>query len=210
MQVLLTGFGPFPGAPTNPTANLVPALTALCQREFPAHEFHGEVLPVEYARAPDRVAALHEKTRPDIALHFGLNGKAAELHLERRAVNQCAIDRPDAAGYCPRGPILDTAEPGMRTCDWPAGIVERMRQAGYPATFSDSAGAYVCNAVMMRSLACAGARPGAFAGLVHVPHTRESAELCGADPDQAGAMVSDAELLGGAALIARELITART
>ncbi|MHA1190474.1 MAG: pyroglutamyl-peptidase I family protein [Alphaproteobacteria bacterium] len=209
MRILLTGFGPFPGAPANPTADLVPALTALCLQEFPAADFHGEVLPVEYARAPDRVAVLHEQNQPDIALHFGLNGTASALHLERQAVNQCAIDQPDAAGYCPRGPILDTAEPGMRTCDWPAGIVERLRQAGYSAACSDSAGAYVCNAVMMRSLACAQARNEAFAGLVHVPHTRESVELCGPHREQAEARMSDADLLGSAALIVRVLIEAR-
>ncbi len=52
MRVLLTGFGPFPGAPVNPTADLVPELAVQCRAATDA-DIHDVVLPAPmYAMRP--------------------------------------------------------------------------------------------------------------------------------------------------------------
>ena len=210
MRIWLTGFGPFPGAPANPTADLVPALAARCRSAHPDADIRDTVLAVEYGAGLARIDAGHARLKPDIALHFGLSGQASEIRLERRAVNACADDMADAAGFFPQETILDGTQPPVRVCDWPGDPVAALRSAGFRAAYSDDAGRYLCNAALMRSLACAARRPGAFAGFVHVPHSTQSAAAASADRRNNGTPMAAADLLAGAALVVDLLVAQRT
>ena len=53
LRILITGFGPFPGAPYNPTQPLVARLTKLRRPAFSDVELFGHIFPVTY-RAVDR------------------------------------------------------------------------------------------------------------------------------------------------------------
>ncbi len=53
LRILITGFGPFPGAPHNPTMPLVARLTRLRRPAFSEVEFSGHIFPVTY-KAVDR------------------------------------------------------------------------------------------------------------------------------------------------------------
>ncbi len=200
MRVWVTGFGPFPGAPVNPTQWLIEQLGALAPEAVGASEFCCEVLPSEFSRA---LAIVDERQRvmaPDIAVHFGLHQGAGGFRLERRAGNIIGSDRPDATGVIPHKLHIDRDGPPALHSAWPASIGKALRDAGLGVEQSDDAGAYVCNAVYYRSLGCATERPGAWCGFVHVPHSECS--------DQSQASMKDAELLAGAIVILRTTIAA--
>ena len=202
MRVWVTGFGPFPGAPVNPTQWLVEQLGELVPAVVGASELYCDVLPSEFSRA---VAIIDERYRiltPDIAVHFGLHQGAGGFRLEQRAANVIGCDRPDAAGVIPQSRQVNGDGPPALDSVWPAGIGKALLDAGLAVEQSDDAGTYVCNAVYYRSLACATERPGSWCGFVHVPHSECS--------DQSQAAIKQAELLAGAVVILREMIAAKT
>ena len=53
LRILVTGFGPFPGAPYNPTQPLVARLTRLRRPAFADVELSSHIFPVTY-KAVDR------------------------------------------------------------------------------------------------------------------------------------------------------------
>ncbi len=197
MRVWVTGFGPFPGAPVNPTEWLVDQLGALAPEAVGASELYCDVLPSEFSRAQAIVADRHRSLAPDIAVHFGLHAQTAKIQLERQAANMIGADKADAAGAVPECRQIDNNGPPARQCAWPAAMVDTLVRQGLAANYSDDAGNYVCNAVYYRSLACVEERPGAWCGFVHVPHTEHS--------DQNQPAIGQADLLAGAIAILREL-----
>src|ERR1700736_948630 len=72
LAILITGFGPFPGAPYNPTMPLVKRLTelrrpALADVELSGHSFH-----VTYSTVDRELPALIARHHPQALLSFGL------------------------------------------------------------------------------------------------------------------------------------------
>jgi len=194
-RILVTGFGPFPGAPDNPTAWLVEKLAANPPSGEGIAAFHAEMLDVEYDLVSPRLSALGNAFAPDIAIHFGLAAEASGFRLERVARNSHAGARPDNAGRLP---------PSSRICQGPdtlpstlplEAIAELLTTAGLPVQWSDDAGGYLCNTVFVLSRfhACKGLRP-AMSGFVHVPL------LTGQKGARPGAMDAD-DLLRGAHLV---------
>lgn len=202
MRVWVTGFGPFPGAPVNPTQWLVEQLGELAPAVVGASELNCDVLPSEFSRAFAIVEDRHRSLAPDIAVHFGLHAEAAKIQLERQAANVIGADQVDAAGAVPESRQIDSDGPPTRECAWPAAIEDALDAEGLASEYSDDAGDYVCNAVYYRSLTCATERPGAWCGFVHVPHSERS--------DESQAAIRQAELLAGAVIILRNLTAATT
>jgi len=85
-RLLLTGFGPFPGAPENPTAQMVQNL-ASCS--LGSMELVTRILPVIWNDAEARIAALIDEVKPDAILHLGLATKRSTIGVETRARNEC-------------------------------------------------------------------------------------------------------------------------
>ncbi|HEY8129085.1 MAG TPA: pyroglutamyl-peptidase I [Hyphomicrobium sp.] len=167
--VLLTGFGPFPGIPSNVSADLVRKVARLARRALPEFHFAVAVLPTEWMRAPRLVAALHMRYRPMLALHFGVASGAESIRLEMEGRNFC---RPalDAAGALPSASVLCEDGPSARHATIAVkAIAKELNARGYPAFISDDAGGYLCNAVLYHSLAHAEARGGCQVGFVHIP-----------------------------------------
>ena len=71
-EILLTGFGPFPGVAENATARLVPELALRAANAFPEYTFHHAILETAWGAAPQRAAELIATHRPILALHFGV------------------------------------------------------------------------------------------------------------------------------------------
>ncbi len=202
MKVLVTGFGPFPGAPDNPTDWLVSQLAADPPGGEGIAAFHADVLDVEYDLVGPRLSQLGSSFAPDIAIHFGLAAEASGFRLERVARNSHAGARPDNAGRLP---------PALRICEGPdtlpstlplSAIAAGLATAGLPVEWSDDAGGYLCNAVFVLSRfhACEGLRP-TMSGFVHVPL------LAGQEGARPGAMEAG-DLLRGAHLIITAAIEA--
>lgn len=170
LTVLLTGFGPFPGIPENVSARLVADLGARARLVFKPHRFHVSILPTEWNAAPQRVAALVDRLRPDIALHFGVANDAEGFRIETRGLNQCHM-AIDAAGHMPQGTELISGAPASYEAGLPLEkIVARLQDIQLPVSTSDDAGGYLCNSVLYHSLHTAlHADTPLRAGFIHIP-----------------------------------------
>jgi pyroglutamyl-peptidase len=118
------------------------------------------------------VEQLYERLEPELALHFGVSGRATGFEVETRGRNRCS-QSADAAGHLPGGPNLTVAGPEYLSVTFPAAhIVERLRRRGLPAMVSRDAGSYLCNALLYRTLEVARRGPEPpRSGFVHLPST---------------------------------------
>lgn len=168
VRVLITGFGPFPGASVNPSAWLAEALPG--RLSGLDGELHARVLPTEWEAVAGVVQALHETLQPHVMIHFGLSQSAKGFRIERSAHNR-ASPRADAAGALPRGQVILPQGPGRLDSPLPASaLTAHLRERGIPAAPSRSAGRYLCNFLYYLSLDWASRQERAPAVLfVHMP-----------------------------------------
>lgn len=168
--ILLTGFGAFPGVGNNATGQLIPKLTEAARAKFTDHNVVGEILPVEWARAPQALARLLEGTKAALALHFGVSHEATGFQLELIGRN-VRDSQQDAAGELPPCAAVIESGPAMLVATLPAErIVARLARRGFPCRTSNNAGTYLCNALLYHSLTAARALPEPFlSGFVHIP-----------------------------------------
>jgi pyroglutamyl-peptidase len=168
-RALVTGFGPFPGAPENPTAGLMQHLAAAPPR-WPGVELTIETIPTEYAGLPGVLGRLGAEARPDVAVHFGLAKSAHGFRLERLARNAVSTTREDAAGARSSVAVLAEGEADRPSTLPLERIAASLHAAALPWQWSEDCGDYLCNALFFH--AAAGLVPAyrpAMAGFVHVP-----------------------------------------
>lgn len=168
--ILVTGFGPFPGVPTNASAELVGRLGDSRDPRLAGYRVAPAILPTEWRGGPDRLLELLAGMRPVLALHFGVSSRQEGFAVETRGRNHCERTK-DACGEEPVSARLDAAGPADLPATIPAQhVVMRLRQRGLPAQVSRDAGGYLCNALLYRSLDFARRRhPAMRAGFVHIP-----------------------------------------
>jgi pyroglutamyl-peptidase len=171
--ILITGFGPFPGAPRNASSLLAEAVAEAARGGLPGFAVHAETLPTEWYAGPSRLAALLDDMQPALALHFGVSRRATGFVVETRARNttQCLAD---ACGEAPALPRLSEAGPDELGVTLPTSqIVERLRRMRLPVQLSRDAGGYLCNALLYHSLDHARRRAekglGPRRGFIHIP-----------------------------------------
>ena len=178
-SLLLTGFGPFPGATENPTEALVRTLATEPPENFGAGELTAIVLVTEYERSWSTLQRVLRRNRPDIVVHFGLHRRAKAIHVEALGRNRLNPEQVDAAGYAPLSGRARRFGPETILATYAADrIVAALAAAGVPAAISEDAGGYVCNATLYRSLYVA--PPGRKVGLIHVPPNLEPNALLAA------------------------------
>jgi pyroglutamyl-peptidase len=168
-NVLLTGFGPFPGVRKNVSGTLARKLAVEARSALPDLGFAAAVLPTEWTRAPQILRDLYEHHDPLMALHFGVASGTQGFRVETVARNVCRMSA-DAAGYLPDAPhVIEDAGDRIATVDVRS-IVGHLQERGFCASLSDDAGGYLCNAVLYHSL-CEAERRGARCrvGFIHVP-----------------------------------------
>lgn len=168
-RILVTGFSSFPGAPRNPTERLIAEFDRRRGDLDSLGEVRLAVLDVEYRTLPLALSRLGAEVRPDIAIHFGLSGKAGGFMLERLARNAVG-PLPDNAGHVPEARTicaLADAYPSTLPLDEMRAALEA---AGLPVDWSDDAGDYLCNYLFYHSRAglAEGFAP-PVSGFVHVP-----------------------------------------
>jgi pyroglutamyl-peptidase len=170
-RVLLIGFGPFPGAPHNPSAALAKALArrrrpALADTERTAH-----VLATVYAAA-DRDLSKLFAAKPDVVLMFGLAARRRHLSIETRARNAVSVLFPDASGHRPLRAVIAGGEPASRMGNAPfASLLGAARSRAVPARLSRDAGRYLCNYAYWNALQHA-KRGRPLVAFVHIPAVR--------------------------------------
>lgn len=171
LTILLTGFGPFPGAPFNPTGALVRRLAQLRRPAVADVRLVPHVFPTSY-RAVDRdLPRLLAELKPDAALMFGLSGRASCLRVEMRARNAVSTLIRDAEGQQAFSTCIAPGGPGALAFRAPAAkLALSARLARVQAVTSRDAGRYLCNYLCWRAIE-AGARPSGpkLVAFVHVP-----------------------------------------
>jgi pyroglutamyl-peptidase len=165
VRVLITGFGPFPGAPFNPSAALAKALARRRRPALAGIERSTHVFATTYASV-DRDLPKLLKQKPDIVLMFGVAGRRRQLCIETRARNAVSLLFPDAGGHRPRHGAIKLRGPAALAGNAP--FARLAGAAGPKARRSRDAGRYLCNYVYWRALEqVRGAQP--LVQFVHIP-----------------------------------------
>lgn len=154
MRLLVTGFGPFPRMPRNPSAALALAVAASPRWRSRGVAAECRVLATAYgALATELDPAL--ATRPDAVLMIGVAGRADRVRIERRGTSRRSTLFPDAAGRVAAKPgASGPKDPPVRLTKVNAVAALRLLRAkAVPARLSRDAGRYLCNASYHRALA---------------------------------------------------------
>lgn len=172
--ILVTGFGPFPGAPYNPTAALVARLARV--RRSNVHII-GHVFATEYAAVDRDLPRLIARYHPDALLMFGLHGRARTLRIETLARNALGRHR-DAGGRTAKTRAIVAGSPHARMVTPAARLLRATHRTGLPAVLSRDAGNYLCNYLCWRAAEATGKGPRRsplLAAFVHVPPVAQKA-----------------------------------
>lgn len=174
MRVLITGFGPFPRAPFNPSAVVAKALARRRRPALAGLLRSAHVFATRYADI-DRDLPRLLAERPDVVLMFGLAGRARELRIETRARNAISSLFPDAGKHRPPHRTIDASGLSARSGRAPfTRFAAAVRTRKVPVRLSRDAGTYLCNYAYWRALAAAhGGRP--LVQFVHIPTVQMAA-----------------------------------
>ncbi len=168
LDLLVTGFGPFPGVRVNPTTRLAQAVA----RQLAGSGLRAEALILEtsYTAGLPALAARIEAARPGAVLMLGVAAQARHVRVELFGRGRASILHPDATGRPAQRKSLPAGRP-MPTTGRPQAALSRLRRAGIVARLSPSAGRYLCDASYASALRHPGLsrRPVLF---VHVPWLR--------------------------------------
>ncbi|HVV40234.1 MAG TPA: pyroglutamyl-peptidase I [Nitrobacter sp.] len=170
LRILITGFGPFPGAPFNPTMPLVKRLAALRRPALDGVTVATHIFHVAYAtvdRDLPRLLAVH---RPQALLMFGLAARTPYLRIETRARNAVTTIWPDSDGTrVRRSAIAGTADALTFGPHMPK-LLRAAQATGIDARASRDAGSYLCNYLSWRAIEATRKAGGpALAAFIHVP-----------------------------------------
>jgi len=169
MRVVIAGFGPFPGAPSNPSDHLA---TALARRRRPALagvEITSHVFATAYD-AVDRDLPKLLARGPNVLLIFGLAARRPHICIETRARNARSILFPDVSGWLPRRAAIEAGQCALTgNAPFPR-LLNTLHRAALPARLSRDAGTYLCNYAYWHALqGVRGGQP--LVQFVHIPWT---------------------------------------
>lgn len=181
MRILITGFEPFEGAPTNSTALVVRAIEGMSNDRFAhpalAHQIQTVILPVA-----DRTAgpALHdaiERHDPEIIIALGEAAARTSVGIERVAINLRDYRIPDNEGVViSEQPIIPGGQAGYFATLPLKAMADAFGQRSISVRLSRDAGTFLCNQVMYELLHrfAVGMRDGVardepLAGFIHLP-----------------------------------------
>ena len=201
LRIVVTGFGPFPGAPHNPTQTLVRRLARLRRPALADVAVIAHVFPVSYGAVDRELPDMLARYRPHALLMFGLAARTPHLRVETRARNTLTTRWPDHDGrYNTHGAIVRDAD-AMTFGPHTRRLLRAAQASGADAKLSRNAGSYLCNYLCWRALEAARAGTGPrLTAFVHVPPV-----LRGPATDAGLARAGEALLLQMAALARRNL-----
>jgi pyroglutamyl-peptidase len=170
LRMLITGFGPFPGAPFNPTMALLPRLKKLRRPALGDVELTTHVFPVTYKAVDRQLPELILKHRPQALLMFGLADRTPYIRIETRARNAVTTLWPDADRTRSRKGSIVPDVGAMPFGPHTAKLLRAARATGVDARASRDAGSYLCNYLSWRAIEAAHAADGPLlTSFVHVP-----------------------------------------
>lgn len=171
--VLLTGFEPFDQDSINPSWEAVRRLDGVLLAEDV--RIVARQLPCAFATAAICLKALLEEHRPHLVIATGLGPGRSDISIERVAINLNDARIPDNLGEQPIDTPVVSGGPAAYFSTLPIkAMVRALREAGIPASVSQTAGTFVCNQVFY-SLQHALAGSAVRSGFIHVPSLPEQA-----------------------------------
>lgn len=169
MTILITAFEPFQQETINATMEALSLLPdSVC-----GHTLIKRTIPVVFGKAVETVTALVDDLRPEAVICLGQASGRAEVTPERVAINVMDARIPDNAGEQPADAPIREDGPAAYFSTLPVkAMVQAMKEAGVPASLSNTAGTFVCNDLMYGLLDHL-ARTGRNipAGFIHIPAT---------------------------------------
>lgn len=166
VDILITGFGPFPHVRVNPTSVLARQVARRLSASFKAEAL---VLETSYAGGLPALREHLAETRPKAVLMLGLAARARFIRVELFARGHSSRLHVDASGRIPTATSAG-ALPARTTAN-AEGALAALRRQGLRTRLSSSAGRYLCDASYAAGLALAGSE-GAPVLFVHVPWLR--------------------------------------
>jgi len=158
--ILITGFGPFPGAPFNPTEPLAGELARRRHPAFANVRRVAHVFRVSYEAVDRDLPALIAREKPQAFVMFGLAGRTKHVRIETRARNVLTRLVPDADGQIPAATTHR--------------LLMAARASGVPAALSHDAGSYLCNYLCWRAAEAGRSGGPRLIAFVHVPQVRRA------------------------------------
>lgn len=170
LRILITGFGPFPGAPFNPTEPLIARLLRLRRPLFSDVELSGHIFPVSYNEVDRQLPGLLASHRPHALLMFGLASRTAHLRIETRARNAVSMLWPDADHARFRKGSISGGADALMFGPHTAKLLRAALGTGIDARASHNAGSYLCNYLSWRAIEASRGDDGPrLASFVHIP-----------------------------------------
>ena len=171
--VLITGFEPFGGESVNPSWEVVSSLDnaiiggcRVIARQLPC--VFGESLAV--------LNGAIDALSPSLVLAVGQAGGRTDITVERVAINVDDARIADNQGQQPVDVPVVADGPAAWFSTLPIkAMVMAMRNAGIPASVSQTAGTFVCNHVMYGLLHKLRDAPAVKGGFIHIPYLPQQA-----------------------------------
>ena len=177
-KLLLTGFEPFLQFKINPTDEIVKSLNGKIIGDY---EIIGVTLPVDYAKSEHQILQHIERVKPDAVVSLGLAAGRFKITPERIAIN-IKDGAEDNKGVTLQDQLIDHDGDDAYFSTLPIrAMVNHLKENGYPAEISNSAGTYLCNNVMYAVLHKY-KDSSLQAGFIHIPASHELAIIDGKYP----------------------------
>ena len=176
--ILLTGFEPFDGQSTNPSWDAVFALNG---KRIAGHRVVARRLPVTFGASLKVLRAALRDVSPALVICVGLAAGRANISLERIAINVDDARIPDSDGSQPVDEPIVADGPAAYFSTLPIkSMLAGLREAGFPAEISQTAGTYVCNHVFYGLMHALRKRLKVRGGFIHIPYSPEQASVADA------------------------------
>ncbi|HYW77271.1 MAG TPA: pyroglutamyl-peptidase I [Gammaproteobacteria bacterium] len=172
MKALVIGFEGYQGRLSNPAATVAKALNG---ETVNGAIVSGATMRVSYRELPGRVHELLGQHKPDVVLGTGLWPGEPVIRVEQLAYNRADFETADVDGAVVHDSELDPGGPVALEASIPTEkAVAKLLEAGIPARSSQTAGTFLCNALLYTLLAAARSEyPQMRCGFVHLPYLPE-------------------------------------
>lgn len=171
MKLLVTAFDPFGGEAVNPALEAV----KLVPDQVAGAQIIKLEVPTVFGQSIQTLKQAMQEHRPDAVLCIGQAGGRFDITPERVAINLDDARIKDNQGNQPIDQAIREGAPPAYFATLPIkAMVEAIREAGLPASVSNSAGTFVCNHLMFGLLDLIATQfPGTRGGFMHVPFIPE-------------------------------------
>lgn len=148
-KILITGFEPFDNDFTNPSGDWIKWM----ETRNTGKDVRGEILPVSFSGAFNKFKKVYDEFCPDIVILTGLAKNRAQLTIERIGINWVDARIPDNDGITLSAQKIDLRGPdGLFTTLPIESVMKSAEASGHPMKLSTSAGEYVCNDLLYKTL----------------------------------------------------------